>query len=141
MPYKFKIDPRNQSNSGNHYNNGAPYANDRRQFNTGLQVAKKRSGCKIKRNYTTKKGVTKTVVIFGWKYTKRDGLISFVASDAAQKYQKNDKYVAMVVKLKSNFGERLIWAHWNIQKEVLFMGDLKMVADPAKNYWSYLTKK
>lgn len=99
---------------------------------------KKRSGCS--RKSATKNGEAKDI-IHGWKYTKRTGLISFVATVAKDKFQtQKDKetYTTMVAKVQSAFGERLYFVFWNKRKGILFFPDIKMVASPSANYWSYI---
>ncbi|MBS1570974.1 MAG: hypothetical protein JST62_01060 [Bacteroidetes bacterium] len=110
-------------------------------YNGSYNRNKKRSGCQQKS--VTRNGVVKEI-IHGWKYTKRDGLVSFVATVAKDKYQTQkdkEKYIAMVAKVESRFGSRLYWCWWNKQKRVLWMPNLKMVASPGQNYWSYLRPK
>lgn len=125
----------NGQRNGNDYN-GRGYAKTYERSSN-----KPHSGCSMKTDYITKQGVLKEVVINGWKYTKRNGLVSFVAVPASSKYQKNEKYICMVAKIKSTFGEKLEWCYWNKGKKILNFIGMKMVASPDKGYWSFLAPK
>lgn len=107
-----------------------------RQYQAPL---KKHSGCKEKRDYITKDGVKKVHVMYGWKYTKRDGLSTFVATPASDKHQKgkNPNYLSYVVTITSGMNKSIQWGQYNIQTGNLSMIDIKMNASAKNNFWSY----
>lgn len=126
--------PHNKNYGG--YNNYTGYKTFR-----GPQSNKKHSGCK--RTDHTRDGVKKDI-ISGWKYTRKNGLVSFVAVPAKQKYQTQKdpkKYVKMVAKITSTFGQKIVWCLWNNDKKILLFMEMKMVASPSQNYWSFLKPK
>ena len=103
------------------------------------QPRKNHSGCQMKKDYRSKSGEEKAIVIYGWKYTRKFGLMSFVASPA--KHQTGSKWCNMVVNITSSMGKSTMFAQWNPDKNILWMPDVKMIASPSKGYWSYLKPK
>jgi hypothetical protein len=127
---------RNSYGSNNQRNNG--YAQRSKPAYQKSNV--RHSDCK-EREITNKKN-EKKLCWFGWKYTKKDGLVSFVATDADAKYQKYPtESIAMVVKVTSKFGERLVWGSINKKTNVMLIKSLNMVASCNGRYWSNLMPK
>ena len=83
--------------------------------------------------------------IFAWKTTKRDGMISLNAT--FQKDQKNadgsyvkDGFSKMVIKLKTNRDEKVLFGIFNEKKQILTfeMGNTKCAVNVRKNYFSFI---
>lgn len=83
--------------------------------------------------------------IFAWKTTKRDGMISLNAT--FQKDQKNadgshvkEGFSKMVIKLKTNRDEKVLFGIFNEKKQVLTfeMGNTKCCVNTRKNFFSFI---
>src|SRR5258708_2645430 len=134
----------NQYNGNGSRNYGRNYSGSysgNRGGSYGKRANARHSDCTKLVNHVTKQGVLKEVIVRGWKYTRRSGLVSFVATPAASKYQKNEAYITMVAKITSTFGEKLVWCMWNKSKKILNFPSMNMSASADKRYWSFLTPK
>lgn len=136
--------------SGPSINYGSPFGNSagprayspRRRANYVNSPPKKRSGCTVKVNYTTKSGKLMPWILQGWKYTKRTGMISILAVPASAKYQtENPNYNKVVVTVTTLTGQSTFWANFNVSKQILIINELKMVASGRDNYVSYIKPK
>lgn len=138
----------NNQHRGNYYNgyqvssggNGfanAPYRNNNQGQNQ--RPAKKHSGCRYKS--ATRQGEAKNI-IFGWNFSRRRGMVSFVAVEAKESETKNDNYEKWVAKItfKDTGSVQTHTVFYNIAKKILIFKDLGMVANPNAPQGGYFGK-
>lgn len=136
MPY--------QNSYGSNYRGGGltfygRNSNGYRSNQYGQHQKKNHSGCTVRKDAVSKTGKRFDIMVNGWKYTRRTGLWSFVAVPASSKYQKGNRHITMVAKIKSQFGVSTVWAYWNPSKQILSIPDMRI---NAGNGWvSYFTPK
>lgn len=113
-----------------------------RPYNTNNGFSrKKRSGCTVQKDVVAKTGSKKALIVRGWKYTRKFGMVSFVAVPASSKYQKGKNHTTCVARVTSSMGVSTVWCYWNPSKQILSIPDLRIVASGQQNYVSYLMPK
>lgn len=126
----------------NNYQRG--YSNQRyynqRQYNQNYnQKPKKRSGCK---SVVTKNGDT---VIVGWNFSKRYGLISFIAgaNKKTKTFQGRTKdWQNWTIKVSpKNQQPYLLNCLYNVTDNKVIVKDLGIVLNPKTNYCGTFTRK
>lgn len=113
---------------------GKGYAGPQMNPNAYQQPQKKHSGCRSKMGKNGKN------VIFGWNYSRRHGLVNFVATMKNEKnvcVNKNGEelHIYVVTINKAMQAKQTITGFFKPNDGKLRMPDLAMTANPAKNYW------
>jgi hypothetical protein len=116
----------NENRGSNSFNNGrGNYSNNRSNNN---DKPKKHSGCDSKLCTVRSTGEQK-LCIFGWNYSRRNGMVKFIAS--FHKLTKNDNWASWTVKVKYQGRKaELMLGLYDKRSGKLIIPDLEMVANP-----------
>lgn len=118
-----------RSSYGRSYGGGGSY---RRAYGSYSRQKKKHSGCKMRSGWTTKSGEhVNENMITGWNYSRRLGLISFIASPRKEgRETKNDRIERWVVNIRFRDGPKIFTGFYNLDHRKLRIPDLRMTANP-----------
>ncbi|WP_143306856.1 hypothetical protein [Chitinophaga vietnamensis] len=93
---------------------------------------KKHSGCKSQNGWVSRKTGERVddLLLKGWNYSRRRGMISFVAVPRKERDTANPNYEHWVVSVSASDGRKTFTGFYNVAKRILVIPDLRMVANP-----------
>ena len=124
-----------RGNYGRSYGSGGYSGGYRRSYGGqygGGRATKKHSGCKMRSGWTSRKTGERVDDNFiqGWNYSRRQGLISFIASPRKERQTANSNFEHWVVNVQYRDGKKTFTGFFNVSRNLLTIPDLKMVANP-----------
>lgn len=108
--------------------------------NAPQAAVKPHSGCRIYAESTK----TKKPVITGWKYTRKTGLFSFVATpwNKDKGRTKNPKFDAWCVKIKyPMMPPVMVTGFWNNERKLMTIPEMNLAIDPMRNFVAFYKPK
>lgn len=125
--------------SGNYYSPRTQYPQTFRTPSNGRQYTnrpqKKHSGCRMK---MSKDGTR--VVVYGWKYNRKVGMISVVGIENKNSNTKNDRWYKMTFNLTNkNSGQtQTVPGLWDKQRNRAVLGTIGWVCSPNAPNGGYI---